>query len=182
MENIKPEVAGAGLFVSPCPPPTGYDAEILVVIDEELHEICEAISGVLADGLAPTPESCRHLAMEVGDLYETVRRATEAGTLPEVVGGQGSSSPPSSGHALLVSLLHAASYAGQRVCKALRFGLRETQQGWADDNATRVARSIGAVRDAVVAARALIASGEIENGMARKSGQLNRFLQTSPTP
>jgi hypothetical protein len=123
-------------FVSACPPPSGYDAEILIVIDEELHEISEAVCRVLES--EPTEEGCREIALEVGDLYETVRRAVEAGTIPtcgntgvaeENLGDEGGR---------LIRLLLVSALAGQRLCKALRFGLEETQPGQPHNNATRL--------------------------------------------
>jgi hypothetical protein len=165
------EESRPGVFVSPCSPPTGYAAEILVVIDEELHEIGEAVARLLAN---QTPETLREVAFEVGDLYETVRRAVSSGTLPHVecpVGPAFDAEP-------MVALLAALSLAGQRVCKALRFGLPEVQPGQPHDNAMRAAIALHRVREAV--AGTVVSVAEIEVGMARKSRQLDRFLQTTP--
>ena len=74
-------------FVSPCPPPTAYERELLEILIEECAEVQQRATKALRFGLAEVQpgqmlNNAQRMAEEYGDLLETVRRCRFAGLMP----------------------------------------------------------------------------------------------------
>lgn len=92
--------------------------------------------------------------------------------------------PPPEGYEreLLTVLAEEANEVGQRVCKALRFGLREIQPGQPHDNAFRIGLEIGDLLEVVnfLVEAKVIHPDAIAAGQNNKLSQLRKFMQTAP--
>jgi len=93
--------------------------------------------------------------------------------------------PPPEGYTreVLTILNEEAHEVGQRVCKALRFGLDEVQPGHLHNNAYRIGLEIGDFMEVVNRAikAGIISADAIAEGQNHKARQLTKFMQTSPT-
>jgi len=81
---------------------------------------------------------------------------------------------------LLTVLSEECCEVGQRVCKALRFGVAEVQPGQPMSNAQRIADELGdllGVMDALME-RGVLSDTDIELARAVKRVKLARFLQS----
>lgn len=81
---------------------------------------------------------------------------------------------------LLVVMAEEANEVGQRVCKALRFGMQEVQPGQNLTNAQRIAVELGdllAVFDRLQA-RGLLDANVVTDASIAKHQKLDRFLQS----
>lgn len=76
-------------FVSPCPPPTPYERELLTILIEECAEVAQRATKMLRFGVEevqpgqPFSNRCR-LSEEFGDLLAVARLCTEAGLLDTI--------------------------------------------------------------------------------------------------
>lgn len=75
-------------FVSPCPPPTSYQRELLEILIEECAEVQQRATKMLRFGVEevqPGQEltNAQRLAEEFGDLRVIATRCQEAGMLPQ---------------------------------------------------------------------------------------------------
>lgn len=73
-------------FVSPCPPPTAHQAEILALIIEECAEVQQRATKMLRFGVAevqPGQEytNAQRLSHELGDLMAVLRYAASCGLI-----------------------------------------------------------------------------------------------------
>lgn len=74
-------------FISPCPPPTPYERELLEILIEECAEVQQRATKMLRFGVhevQPGQElnNAQRLAMECGDFAEVARLVTDAGMAP----------------------------------------------------------------------------------------------------
>jgi hypothetical protein len=74
-------------FVSPCPPPTAYERELLEILIEECAEVQQRATKALRFGLAEVQpgqplNNAQRMAEEYGDLREVADRCAKAGLLP----------------------------------------------------------------------------------------------------
>lgn len=71
-------------FVSPCPPPTRYEAEVLTLIVEECAEVQQRATKMLRFGVAEVQPgqsltNAQRLSQELGDLMAVLKLAEAAG-------------------------------------------------------------------------------------------------------
>lgn len=70
-------------FVSPCPPPSPYEAELLTILIEECMEVAQRATKMLRFGVNEVQpgqdlDNAERLSVEVGDLLAVIRLCTEA--------------------------------------------------------------------------------------------------------
>lgn len=82
-------------FVSPCPPPTPYERELLEILIEECAEVQQRATKMLHFGVREVQPNqsltnAQRLAYEYGDLVEVASRLMRIGLIPqkEVLEGQ----------------------------------------------------------------------------------------------
>lgn len=75
-------------FVSPCPPPTPYERELLDILIEECSEVIQRATkmkrfGVLEIQTGQELRNTERLALEVGDLTHVLNLCMEEGLVPK---------------------------------------------------------------------------------------------------
>lgn len=82
-------IAGYEQFVSPCPPPTPYEREVLEILIEECAEVIQRATKMLRFGVLEVQpkqdlNNAQRLSREVGDVTLMLDMAVEAGLIDEV--------------------------------------------------------------------------------------------------
>jgi NTP pyrophosphatase (non-canonical NTP hydrolase) len=75
-------------FISPEPPPTPYENELLVIMNEELHEVGQRIAKMQRFGVNEIQPgqpftNKQRLSAELGDLMGVLRHVLEAGLVED---------------------------------------------------------------------------------------------------
>ena len=178
------------LYVSPAPPATPYQREIVSIIIDECAEIIDCAAALMAAwrGGSDALGIALQLGREAGDVLVLIELAKTAGLLPDaaindVADHVASRLLPSSDvAAMMTALILACAAVQKRGTKLLRFGPGEIQPGQPHDNAWRLALEVGRLIATLVAAEreGIIAQANRDQGATSKRRQLARFMQTAP--